>query len=160
MSRIDNIAMFAQKRDEEQMEKEMRSKMEIEQYKEMIKALKPRIDELLAVGNACLEHGIPLEGRAFGGREGYDTNQFITNGWSHLVGFVQEYDQNARKRLPFTKVGKRGGGACHYDLETDGVRIDVSGEVLYVLKRFVEAFDEFESEFYKYVDKVTGSKEV
>ena len=156
MSRIDNIAKFAEKRDVEQMEKEMRIKMDIEKYKEAIRALKPRIDELLSVGNACMEHGIPLEGRAWGGHEGYDTNQFISNSWSHVVGFIADYDQKARKRLPLTKVGVRGGGACHFELETDGDRIDVSGEVLWVLKHFVEGFDEFETEFYKYVDKVTG----
>lgn len=156
MSRIENIAKFAQKRDDAQMEKERRIEMEIEMYKERIKALKHRIDELLTVGNACMEHGIPIEGRAWGGHEGYDTNQFISNSWSHLVGFIKEVDMETRKPLPLAKVGVRGGGACHFDLETDGVRIDVSGEVLWVLKHFVEGFDEFETEFYKYVDKVTG----
>lgn len=156
MSRIDNIAKFAEKRDDEQMAKEMRTRIEIEKYKEEIRALKPRIDELLAVGNACMEHGIPLEGRAWGGRENYGTHQFISNSWSHVVGFIAQYDQKARKYLPFTKVGVRGGGACHWDLETDGVRFDVSGDVLWVLKHFVEGFENFETKFYAYVDSVTG----
>ena len=142
MSRIDNIAKFAKKREEEQLEKETKSLRQIDEYKEKIKALKARIDELLAVGNACLEHGITLTGQAWGGHEGYDTNQFITNGWSHLLGFVSE------KGLPFTKLGICGGGACNYDLKTDGITINI-------LKRFVNEFDEFETEFYKYIDKVT-----
>jgi len=157
MDRINNIAKFAQKKEEERITKEMTTARQIEECKETIKSFKPRIDELLAVGNACLEHGIPLEGKAWGGHEGYDTNQFITNGWSHLLGFVVNYNQTTRKRMPFTKLGIMGGGACNFDLKTDGVTVDVSGkDVLYVLKRFVNGFGVFEEEFYKYVDKVTA----
>lgn len=156
MDRINNIAKFAQKKEEERIIKEMTIAQQIEEYKKKIRSFKPRIDELLAVGNACLEHNIPLEGRGFGCHEGYDTHQFITNGWSHLLGFVKVYDRNARKILPFTKLGIEGGGACYFDLKTDGVTVEVSGkETLYVLKKFVENFDDFETEFYKYVDKVT-----
>lgn len=156
MSRIDNIAKFAQKKEEERIAKEMSIAQQIEWHKKKIRSFKQRIDELLSVGNACLEYGVPLEGKAWGGHEGYDTNQFITNGWSHLLGFVKVYDRNTRKTLPFDKLGIEGGGACNFNLKTDGVTIDVSGDVLYVLKKFVENFDEFETEFYKYVDKVTG----
>lgn len=156
MSRIDNIANFAQKKEEEKVAKEMAKLNRIEEYKEKIRALKPRINELLAVGNACLEHNIELEGQAWGGHEGYDTHQFISNSWSHLVGFIKEYDKTTRKPLPFTKVGEIGGGACHYNLITDGVNIDVSGDVEWVLKDFLTDFDKFEMEFYNYVDKVTA----
>lgn len=155
MSRVNNIAKFAQKRDEEKVAKEVALMQRIEDYKKQIRALKPRIDELLEVGNACLEHGIELTGKAWGGHEGYDTHQFISNGWSHITGFIREYDQTTRKTLPFTKVGKIGGGACDWNLTTDGVKINVSGDISYILKRFLDEFDEFETEFYKYVDKVT-----
>ena len=157
MSRIDNIAKFAQKREEEKMSKEQLRLQQIEEYKERIKALRPRIDELLEVGNACLEHDIPLTGEAWGGHQGYDTHQFITNGWSHLLGFVQNRDMDTRKLLPFNKLGIWGGGCCDYNLETDGIIVNALGsDTLYVLKRFVNEFDEFENEFYKYVDKVTA----
>ena len=42
-----------------------------------------------------------------------------------------------------------------HNLTTDGVNINVSGGVERVLKYFLDEFDEFETEFYKYVDKVT-----
>lgn len=155
MSRIDNIANFAKKKEEEAVAKEIALKQRIEGYKEQIRALKPRIDELLKVGNACLEYGIPLTGQAWGGHEGYDTHQFITNGWSHVLGFVKTFDPSTRKQLPFTKLGIEGGGACNYHLETDGVTIFVAKDEAYVLKRFVEEFDKFETEFYKYVDGLT-----
>ena len=156
MNRVDNIAKFAQKRDEDKTAKEMAVIRQIEELKEKIITFKTRIEELLKVGNACLEYNIPLEGKDWKSHEGYDTNQFITNGWSHLLGFVNKYDQDTRKRLPFTTLGIAGGGSCWYNLETDGVTVDVSGkDTLHVLKRFVDEFDEFETEFYKYVDKVT-----
>ena len=119
-----------------------------------IRLLKPRIDDLIATGTACLENDIPLQGNAYGGHEGYDTHQFITNGWSHLLGFVQNRDPQTRKMLPFTKLGIWGGGACNYNLETDGVTLNVSGDAIYILKRFVDEFDAFENAFYSYVDKV------
>ena len=156
MSRIDNIVKFATKQEMEQVAKETAKLRRIEGYKENIKSLKPRIDELLAVGNACLKHNIPIEGKAWGGHEGYDTHQFISNGWSHVSGFIREYSPNTRQVLPLTKVGKIGGGACNYNLTTDGVTINVSGDIEYVLKKFLDDFDTFETEFYKYVDKVTA----
>ena len=151
MSRIDNIANFAKKRDEEKEAKALSQLKKIEWYKEHIRTLKPRIEELLKVGNACLEHNIPLTGNAWGGHEGYDTHQFISNGWSHLVGFISEGNKK-----PFTKVGKVGGGACDWNLTTDGDIIDVSGDEERVLSLFVEGFDKFETEFYDYVDTITG----
>ena len=156
MDRINKIENFAKQKCEEEKMREMKLNQQIEEYKQQIRELKPRIDELLEVGNACLKHNIPLEGSRWGGYEGYDTHQFITNGWSHLLGFVGNYSQARRKVLPFTKLGIEGGGACTFNLETDGDTINVIGDKCYVLKKFVDNFDRFESEFYKYVDKVTG----
>lgn len=151
MSRVDNIKNFAMKKEEELMNAEELKLQRIQDYKEKIRELKPRIDELLEVGNACLEHKIPLTGSGYGCHEGYDTHQFISNGWSHLVGFISEGNNN-----PFTKIGKIGGGACDWNLTTDGETINVSGNIERVLKYFLDGFDTFETEFYAYIDKVTG----
>ena len=150
MNRVDNIKKFANKRDIEQTQKKKDTLNRIEEYKAHIKTLKPRIDELLKVGNACLVYGIELNGSTWGGHEGYDTHQFISNGWSHVPGFISEGN-----KLPFTKVGKIGGGACTWNLKTDGNKIIVDGEAERVLKMFLEQFNEFEEEFYKYVDGLT-----
>ena len=150
MNRVDNIKKFANKRDIEQTQKKEDTLNRIEEYKAHIKTLKPRIDALLKVGNACLVYGIELNGSTWGRHEGYDTHQFFSNSWSHLVGFI-----NDGKDKPVTKVGKRGGGACNWELETNGIDIEVSGNIERVLKYFIDEFDEFETEFYKYVDKVT-----
>lgn len=157
MSRISKIENFAKKREEDKMAKEIAMKNIIESYKEKIKELRPRINELVEVVNACVEHNIPIEGKAFGGRESYETHQFVSNSWSHLCGFIKEYDNVNRYPLPITKVGIIGGGACNFNLKTDGETIDVSGDELFVLKRFLESFDTFETEFYKYIDEVTAN---
>ena len=151
MSRVDKIEKFAIKKEKEILNAEKSELQRIEDYKEKIIELKPRIDDLLEVGNACLEHKIPLTGQSFGGHEGYDTHQFISNSWSHLVGFIYENNK------PFTKVGKIGGGACDWNLTTDGVTVNVSGNIEDVLKYFLDDFDTFETEFYAYVDKITES---
>ena len=156
MSRIDNIKNFAQKREEDKVVKELAAQQRIEDYKKQIIALKPRIDEIIEVGNACRENNIPIACDC-GCHQGYDTHYFYTNGWSHLLGFVDEV-KNGR-RTSITKLGIQGGGCCHYDLKTDGITVDVSGsDTEYVLKRFVNEFDEFETEFYKYIDGVTQGK--
>ena len=151
MNRVDNIKNFANKREIELKQKEDDKLNRIEEYKAHIRALKPRIDELLKVGNACLEHGIKLVGSDYGCIESYNTHQFLSNSWSHLVGFIYGGEEK-----PFTKVGKIGGGACDWNLTTDGVDINVSGDIERVLKCFVDEFDIFETEFYAYVDKVTA----
>lgn len=157
-NRINAIANFAQKREEEKVAKERALQQQIEEHIRQVRELKPRIDELIAVGNACLKHNIPLTGSAWGGHEGYDTHQFFTNCWSHLVGFVKNNDNT------ITHLGIYAGGACGlYDFLTDGFEVYDQHEQSHErvtpnichLKEFLEDFDTFESELYKYVDKVT-----
>lgn len=158
MNRIDNIAKFAQRKEEEKIAKEVALQQQIEDYKKKIRALRARIAQLIEVGNACVKYGIPLNGKAWGGHEGYDTHQFYTNGWSHLVGFVDDKDSE------ITYLGINAGGACgHYNFRTNGNLIyDIHDQTkervepsVYHLKHFLECFEEFESEFYKYVDSIT-----
>ena len=149
-SRLENIKKFANDKNKEVLEKKLTEQKKVDEYKKKIRELKTRISEIIEVGNACLENDIPLEGRRYGGDEGYDSHQFVTNAWSHLLGFVKE------KGKPIEKVGIIGGGFCKYNLITDGDVINVDGETEYILKRFVDEFDEFEIEFYKYVDKTVG----
>ena len=125
-----------------------------------IKALEPRISDLIATGNACLQSNIPLTGQAFGMRENYDTNQFFTNSWSHLVGFVGNPHS---KSCHIEFLGITAGGACGvYDFRTDGVRVfsinenkpfDVITPNIEYMEKFLNNFDVFESSFYAYVDK-------
>ena len=130
-----------------------------------IKALEPRIRNLIDTGNACLQSNIPLTGQAFGMREDYDTNQFFTNSWSHLVGFVgNPHDKSCYIEF----LGINGGGACGvYDFRTDGDSVfsvnernfsDIIVPSIGHMQRFLNRFDEFESAFYSYVDKVIANQ--
>jgi len=131
-----------------------------------IQALKPRIDELIATGNACLESNIPLTGQAWGAVENYGTNQFFTNSWSHLVGFVGNPN---RKPCHIEFLGINAGGACGvYNFRTDGTRVfsvdesrpgDITEPSIGHMQRFLNSFDEFESAFFSYVDQVVAKQQ-
>lgn len=155
--RLNNIDSFVEKKGREKMAKAENERLEIKRLIDEIKELQPRINDLLIVGNACLVNHIPLKGTGFGCQQGYDTHQFITNGWSHLLGFVDK--SIAPQKLPFMYLGIQGGGFYTYDLETDGRTVYLSGrdgrDKIHVLNRFIKEFDKFEKEFYAYVDRVT-----
>jgi hypothetical protein len=155
--RVNNIDSFVEKKGREKMTKAENERLEIKRLVDEIKELQPRINDLLIVGNACLFNKIPLKGTGFGCKEGYDTHQFITNVWSHLLGFVDK--SIAPQKLPFMYLGIQGGGFYTYNLKTDGRTVYVSGsdgrDKIHVLNRFVKEFDRFEKEFYAYVDSVT-----
>lgn len=138
-----------------------------------IRALKPRIDELLEVGNACLENGIELDAyhhnRGFNRSEDcYERGTFVTNSISHRVGFVINAGKYDVKPL---ELGINNGGACGcYDFRTDGARVyfvheknkldtkDASYK-LSDLRAFLNKFDDFESSFYSYIDKVVEKQQ-
>lgn len=157
LDRLNNINDFVECKETERKKKAEKENLEIKKLINEIKELQPRINDLLIVGNACLFNKIPLKGTGFGCKEGYDTHQFITNGWSHLLGFVDK--SIAPQKLPFMYLGIQGGGFYTYDLKTDGRTVYVSGsdgrDKIHVLNRFIKEFDKFEKEFYAYVDSVT-----
>jgi len=158
--RLDALRIY--KENEELLNRvaEEKKQNQIESMVSQIKALEPRINELIATGNACLQSDIPLTGQAFGMREAYDTNQFFTNSWSHLVGFVGNPNV---KPCVIEYLGINGGGACGiYDFRTDGERVfsvnennplDITSPSAGHMARFLKTFDTFESAFYEYVDK-------
>ena len=161
MSRIDNIKAYAEEKVLKEQRIEEERQIKCEELTEKIKALKPRIKELIDVGNACLVNGIAITGQAWGGHEGYDTHQFITNCWSHLVGFVQS------GKSAIFEMGINAGGACgKWDFRTDGDRVyDVHEETkehreasLEHMQKFINRFDEFEESFYRYVDGITNKQ--
>lgn len=167
MSRIDNIKNYKQKCEEEKINQESKKQKEMEMYTEKIRALKSRIEELIAVANACLENGIEInkshkDMSQYSDKWEYGT--FCTNCISHKIGFVWQYKDNKFINKIET-MGIDGGGANgeHY-LRTNGDFViskvgrgyyDKCKEPnLYQLKRFIETFDEFETAFYKYVDTI------
>jgi hypothetical protein len=169
MGRIDDIRNYKNKCIEEKNNKEIEENNQRKKYAEQILALRPRIEELISVANACLENGIEINKSHKDHSQYYDSwecGTFCTNSISHKIGFVWQYKDN-KFINKIESMGINGGGANgeHY-LRTDGnfviskVGTDYYSkcEELYVrqLQRFVETFDDFEAAFYMYVDKIIG----
>lgn len=148
--RLKNLENYASEKEmEEKRETEKERQEEIAMIKN-IKSLKPRIDDLLLVANSCLSKGISIESRKWGFMD-YENGNFEADAVTHHLGF----SINRGKAIHYLEI--KGGGYDDYNLITDGYIVDVQGEKLYVLKKFLNKFDEFEKEFYAYVDKVINS---
>ena len=170
MSRIENIKRYAMERDEKIKADGIKKQQELEEYVEQIKALGPRIKELIDVANACLEYGVEINGQGRSHSQysnEWENKTFCTNCITHKIGFVwQSKDGKFINRIE--EMGINGGGACgeHY-LRTNGdyivSRIGYGEQAKYKepneyqLKGFVKNFDAFETAFYKYVDNLLPS---
>lgn len=151
--RLKNLENYA-------VEKEMEEKRKIEKERQEeiamiknIKSLKPRIDDLLLVANSCLSKGISIENREWNYMD-YKHGNFVSDAVTHHLGF----STYGEKTIHYLEI--KGGGYDDYNLKTDGYIVDVQGEKLYVLKKFLNKFDEFEKEFYVYVDKFINSHSI
>lgn len=160
-ARLASLRNFSKNEETLKMAAQRREQEKREALIQKICTLAPRIDELIATGNACLENNIPLTGHSYGLHEGYETHQFFTNSWSHLVGFVgNPHSQPCHIRY----LGINGGGACGvYNFRTDGQNVfsvhednpyDISAPSIFHMQNFLERFESFESHFYAYVDSV------
>lgn len=142
--------------DEEKMRiEEERIIKETHDCLEQLKALAPRIQDILKIAKYAEDNGISLSGKErWGGHEGYDTGLFYSNGWSHLVGLKGKGGQ---------WMGITKGGACGcIDFYTNGEETygyDTSAKhkvrpSLSDMKHFLNRFDDFETAFYDYIDNL------
>lgn len=153
-NRINAIAAFAQRRDEDIANKKKQAEDREEFLKQTILGWSDRIQQLIDTANACVEHNIKFY-HDWAGDRNYDHDYFRTDGCSHILGF----EFNPYHPSTITRIGKEGGGCCYFDVYTDGKTITATGkDRLWALERFIESFDEFETKFYAYVDKVCKSK--
>lgn len=126
-----------------------------------IRALAPRIKELIAVGEALLENKIP-----FGNRVGFwHDEEFITNGITHELGFFFKFGKD---NSPLLGIGIKGGGCEGHDLAVNangefvkaidpnarGYNYDGYYDYCRKYKQFIRDFDEFESKVYQYVENL------
>lgn len=144
--RLKNLENHVNKKEEEKrrkIEEEEREEMEMI---EQIKALKPRIQDLILVGNSCVSNGIYI-GKLDTQYTEYNNRYFLADKVTHHLGF----DTDGHSPIYF--LGIFGGGYDHYNLRTNGNIFDLDGDKLYVLRKFLNNFDEFENAFYDYVDR-------
>lgn len=156
--RLNGIRAYKQNTD---IIRKTNAQKELNQRKELInkiQALKPRIEELINVANACLESNIIIYNDT---QSGYDKHNFVANAFTHRTGFITKANPYYHKiNEPIEYLGVLGGGICHYDLKTNGINVIVSGvDANLVMQRFLNEFDTFESEFYNYVDKVVEQQQ-
>ena len=158
MSRIDDIIAFGNQQKVNAYKKQLDLETRISKNIETIKSFAHRLKVIYGVGVACLENNIPLCPNDT--LKDNRTNCFVSNGWSHFLGFDCERGlYSIKMRNGFAIVG---GGACAYNLRVnlEGEITELSGKTIedkvYVLDRFVKEFDAFEENFYAYVDKTIG----
>ena len=153
-NRLNSIAAFAQRRDEDIANRRQQAIDKEEYLKKTILGQSDRINQLIDTANACVKHGIKFYTNS-ANRCHYDDGHFVTDSWCHSLGF----EFNHCRPSVITRIGKMGGGACNFDVYTDGKTITATGsDRLWALSRFVEDFNEFETKFYAYVDKICQSK--
>ena len=168
MDRIAKINAYAEKRDNEMHEKLMQKETHLLQMLNEVKALAPRLRELMEVGKALCANGIPLGPKT----DRLDiTAEFLSNGWSHRVGFIGRCDFRTG-RSTIAGFGIVGGGACGSDLyfNEDGEISDLFPDVgngpvgtrgnkwkdsdIAHLERFLSEFGAFEKKVYNFVDSL------
>lgn len=129
-----------------------------------VKALTPRIQALIALGNKCIEQGVEFPASSetvkFGYGHGYNSYSFLADGFYHHLGFM-DVNRN-RKQSTIKYLGFDEGGACgSWDFYTNGEETflrhekdkDLKKEPKYpFIEDFLKEFDSFESAFYKWID--------
>lgn len=134
-----------------------------------IKALTPRIQALIALGNKCIEQGVAFpsstETAKFGYGHGYNSYSFLADGIYHHLGFMDVF----RKSDTIKYLGIEEGGACgSWDFFTNGEETflrheenkDRKKEPEYpFIEDFLEEFDTFETAFYKWIDSMAPAPE-
>ena len=169
--RLNAIQKESNLREQEQQEKEQQEKNDYVESMDKLVALSQRIKDILKVANECLKNGIQLPYPA--SDYGYHQDDclytpkisgFVSNGWSHWVGFMGRGIRNH-----YSYLGFYNGGACgSYDFYTNG---DVPFEISHNedaensnaqrykpqkkhIDHFVDRFNHFEECFYKWVDSL------
>lgn len=122
-----------------------------------IETLDERIGKLLAVANCLSENGFPL-GRSCGSGLSTRYPEFISEGIDHKFGFIVSGNPY---RAPFKcvayGVGIKGGG-CNgsgFIVNDEGCIIEWNEDIFdRGIEAFLERFERFEANFYKYVNEV------
>lgn len=157
---------------EEEAVKHDKEELEYLESLNKLDALSQRIKDILKIANACIDNEIDLPYPA--SKYGYHQDDclytekisgFISNGWSHWVGFMRR-----NKKAYFQYLGFYCGGACGcYDFYTNGNEAFDFYENNNInnvqqhqkerpskkhIDRFVKEFPHFEECFYKWVDSL------
>lgn len=163
MSRIDNIKKYNEQQKINAENLAIQEQQTRETLIAQVKALKPRIAELIETANACFENNIPIgwDGVKKSEYGKWDVCGFTADSTYHRVGFIVTHSNDKRTT---EMMGILAGGACGvWNFATDGETVvaynsqQFEEPLIKHLKQFVEDFDDFEKYFYAYVDRITGN---
>jgi len=166
-SRLDNIANWKARTDAKAVADASEKARKLEGMAERIRALKPRIQEILETANAAREAGIELGKKGMYSR-GTDPDVFETEGIYHRVGVMPNWKLGRRGDKGYSYMGVENGGANGvYNFITDGVfvggihedrynKVTEYPDFEYDMNKFLNNFDDYETRFYNYIDNLTG----
>ena len=145
--RLNRIAKAKERRDNEKAEAinaEARAK---EDYIGFLKEnYGERTRELIIVANELIKNGFPL------GKDDCFTSNSITHDFGFVVCGCSKFNN-----IMIYGIGFEGGGVCGDSLYITENNTIIFGEYFYKRvsgKDWIDAFDEFEDKFYKYVDSL------
>ena len=157
------------KKIQDKVEKEIHYKAEQEKLIDEIQALQPRIEQILTIGNLCIENGINLRPGMFRKSCKYKNDCFETDGIHHQLGFYPNHYQGHPhyKCSHYEYIGYDMGGACgNINFITNGDTVastpDHSGfeikgtsePIVKHMKRFLRDFPKFEEAFENFIEKL------
>lgn len=148
MSRIGKLNAYLERKDEEYAYYILANESMIISLRNKIRALGPRIEELLKIANVCYKNDIDIE-------------KYIAS-TKHQIGFIKDCSAwNTNPLHEFEKIGfEIGEEIGSYYFNTDGVNIyNVRRKTccpqiptLEHMKKFLREFDQFEKDFFNYID--------
>jgi hypothetical protein len=166
MNRIEKIREKRQQLDEAARREADDRNCKINKMIEAVKSLAPRISELMEVAQEMINQGINFPTY---GNGSFVYEHFVTDGVNHKLGFV--FNGSRRDRTAVKGIGIRGGGCDGHSLMVDKnglitvnpldegieypwMREHADWVFFDKTKRFLEAFDKFESDFYDFIDNL------
>ena len=158
MSRLEKINQYAILKAQRDDQARMNKEKHLEELKQSIQALAPSVKELCSLLKA-------LDSNKLLGTHPTFDKDFFSDAWSHKLGFryLNGTLQNGTARTSSTStmnsigaIGKMGGGACKWDiwLDEEGKFYGIGEDLEFAMKRFLEEFDDFEANLFKFVDNL------
>jgi len=170
MDRLEKIRAKRASLDAEALAEEQRKEFNINYYTNAIRGLSKRVADMMAVADEMVKNRLH-----FGDKKRSVGDWFETNSLDHNLGFVFKYVENKgtlfNYRLSVIGIGIKGKGGCSYDnnfivgrnCEIISSPVDFIGcwsnndpfeDYCKKANRFLNEFNEFEGEFYEYVDSL------
>lgn len=148
MDRLDELKEMTKPKPPYTEEEHIASLRNIEKYKKEIKKLQPRINKLFDVGDECLKLGIRSEKYYYHGREAL---------YDGASAFISKPASNGKLFFILSKcylfIQHSTDGKCVITVDRERVQTTGYQGFEEALKLFIDGFDDFEANFYKFVDE-------